>query len=351
MSSIGDMIRLELSDEDREAIAEELDDPEIEPRMHRRLMTVRLHDLRVPHRAVAQALNLSDDTVTNYLKLYRDSGLPGLMENRSYRPSSSVEPWLEGFRESFRDKPVATASEGAARMEEISGIRLSDAQARRIMVRLGLRFRKTAAVPGGCDVQLQFDFLNEELLPRLEEAKKEQRRVFFVDAAHFVLGAFLGMIWSFTRIFVPSGSGRQRYSVLGAVETRDHDFVSVRTAGSINEGVVCELLEKISATYAGEEITLVMDNARYQRSRLVVEMAQALGMELLYLPPYSPNLNLIERVWRLVKSRCLRNKYFETFALFTGALDEFLDSLNGTNREHLKTLVTENFQILENPKL
>src|SRR5690606_16984357 len=114
---------------------------------------------------------------------------------------------------------------------------------------------------------------HEELLPRLEEAKQGRRRVFFVDAAHFVLGAFLGMIWSFTRIFVPSGSGRQRYSVLGAVETRDHDFVSIRTSGSINEEVVRDLLEKINATYSGEEITLVMDNARYQRSRLVVEMA------------------------------------------------------------------------------
>jgi transposase len=159
------------------------------------------------------------------------------------------------------------------------------------------------------------------------------------------------MICSFTRIFVPSGSGRQRYSVLGAVETRDHDFVSIRTAGSINAEVVCELLEKISATYPGEEITLVMDNARYQRSRLVMEMADALDMELLYLPAYSPNLNLIERVWRLVKARCLRNKYFPNFTLFTGALDEFLDSLNGKNREHLKTLVTENFQILQNPKI
>jgi transposase len=94
-----------------------------------------------------------------------------------------------------------------------------------------------------------------------------------------------------------------------------------------------------------------MDNARYQRSRLVMEMADALDMELLYLPAYSPNLNLIERVWRLVKARCLRNKYFPNFTLFTGALDEFLDSLNGKNREHLKTLVTENFQILQNPKI
>ena len=81
-----------------------------------------------------------------------------------------------------------------------------------------------------------------------------------------------------------SGSGRQRYSALGAAEIRDHDSMNIRTAGSINAEVVCELLEKISATYPKEEITLVMDNARYQQSRLVMEMADALDMELLYFP-------------------------------------------------------------------
>jgi hypothetical protein len=154
----------------------------------------------------------------------------------------------------------------------------------------------------------------------------------------FVLGAFLGMIWSFTRIFMPSGSGRHRYSVLSAVETRDHDFASIRTAGSINAEVVCELLDKISATYPEEEITLVMDNARYQRSRLVMEMADALDMELLYLLAYSPNLKLMARVWRLVKARCLRIKYSQNFALFTGTADEVLDTLNAKNAEHVRTL-------------
>jgi transposase len=100
--------------------------------------------------------------------------------------------------------------------------------------------------------------------------------------------------------------------------------------------VLCELLGKISGAYPGEEITLVMDNARYQRSRLVMEMADALDMELLYLPAYFPNLNLVGRVRRLCKTRCLRNKYFPNFTLLTGALDEFLDSLNGKTGNILK---------------
>ncbi len=151
------------------------------------------------------------------------------------------------------------------------------------------------------------------------------------------------MIWYLTGIFVPSGSGWQLESVVGAVETREHDFVSIRTAGSINAEVVCELLDKISATYPGEEMSLVMDIARYQRSRLVMEMADALDMELLYRPANSRKLNLIERVWRLIKARCLRNKYFPNFMVFTGAIDEFLASLNGQNRDDLKKLVTEKF--------
>jgi transposase len=243
------MINIELCDEDRLAIAEELDDPEICLRIQRKLLTVRMRDLGVPHSTIAATLNISDDTVTNYLKLFRDEGLAGLLENRYYKPTSSVEPFFEQIAESLRDNPVATASEGAERIEEICGIKLSESQARRIMVRLGLRYRKAAVLPGGSDFQLQFDFLNGEILPRLEEAKKGDRRVFFVDAVHFVLGAFLGMIWAFTRVFVRSGSGRQRYSVLGAVETRDHDFISVRTTGSVNAEVVSELIREISRDY------------------------------------------------------------------------------------------------------
>ena len=122
----------------------------------------------------------------------------------------------------------------------------------------------------------------------MEEAQEGERRVFFVDAAHFVMGAFLGMVWCVSRIFLRTSSGRQRYSVLGAIETRDHDLVTIRTAGSVNATTVCELIGKIYAEYSGEPITLVMDNARYQRNRSVIELAESLNIQLLFLPAYSP---------------------------------------------------------------
>jgi len=135
------------------------------------------------------------------------------------------------------------------------------------------------------------------------------------------------------------------------VETRDHDLVTIRTTGSVNAETVCDLIEKISEQYPAEEITLVMDNARYQRNSKVLDCAARHAIELLFLPAYSPNLNLIERVWRLIKSRTLKNKYFPDFLTFRGSIDSFLDSLSGANRHLLKSLVTENFQTFKIPNL
>jgi hypothetical protein len=117
---------------------------------------------------------------------------------------------------------------------------------------------------GAFNVPLQFDSLNKELLPRLEEAKQGRCCVFFAYSAHFALGAFLCMIWSVTRILVPSGSGRQRYSVLSAIVTRDVDLVGVTTSGSINNEFVRGLRGNSVPRSPGEKITLVTDSVRYQ---------------------------------------------------------------------------------------
>ena len=169
------MIKLSLTETDLENIAEALDDPEIKERYGRRLMAVTMHAHGVPNSKIASVLRISNDTVTNYFKLYQTKGLAGLVENRYHRPTSSIEPFIREITESFAAAPVAIASEGGARIEELTGIKLSDSQVARIMRRLGMRYQKSAAVPGKCDPQMQFDFLNEELLPRLKEAKHSRQ--------------------------------------------------------------------------------------------------------------------------------------------------------------------------------
>ena len=268
-----------------------------------------------------------------------------MLEDRSYRPSSSLEPFWQCLKCSFAAAPVANAKMAVQRIEQLTGIRLSESQCRRTMKRLGMSLKKSAPLPGKVDEQLQLEFYTQEMTPRLEQAAKGERKVFFVDAAHFVLGAFLGLIWCFARPFIRTAPGRQRYSVLGAVDSHSKEIITHRTTGNINAQSVCELLAAIREKHPHIAITLIMDNARYQRCELVRQQAQRLDIELLFLPAYNPNLNLIERLWKLVKKRCHTNRYYPTFNDFRHAIDDCLNALNSTT-EKLHSLLTLNFQFL-----
>ena len=170
----------------------------------------------------------------------------------------------------------------------------------------------------------------------------------FVDAAHFVLSTFLGWMWCKTRLYVKAASGRQRHNVLGAFNAVTHELIHVSNDAYITATTVCELLHKIAAAGLGIPITLVLDNARYQHCRLVEEVAKTLGIELLFLPPYSPNLNLIERLWKFVKKSSLNSRHHGSFADFRNTVEQCLNQLPTTHRSAMKTLMTLNFQTFEN---
>lgn len=344
------MIQLDLSDQELSDIAEAIDDPSTREKHKIKLLVIRMHHVGAKHGFIAKVLNLHANTITNHLKEYSAGGIAATLEDRFYRPASSLEPFLECLKCSFTAAPVADAKQAVIRIEALTGIRLSESQARRTMKGLGMRLRKARSIPGKADHQLQFEFYTNHMLPKLAEAKRGERKVFFVDAAHFVLGAFLGLIWCFTRVLIKTSPGRQRYNVLGAVESHTHELISVRTNENINSASVVTLLDKIRAAHPDTEVTLVMDNARYQRCHLVMDHARDLSVELLFLPPYSPNLNLIERLWKLTKKRCLTNRYYPDFASFCGAIDQCLDDLAGPLKEELSSLMSLNFQFFQNHK-
>ena len=344
------MIHLELTEVELSNIAEVLDDPEIEPRFKNRLLIVMMHHEGVQHGVVARCLKVDADTVTNTLRLYESEGLQGVVENRYYQPSSSLAPFWQCLKCSFQVAPVANAKQAVQRIKQLTGIRLSESQSRRIMKQLGLALRKCGQVPGKADPQLQFEFFQTQMQPRLREAAEGTRKVFFVDAAHFVLGAFLGMIWCFSRVFVKTGAGRQRYSVLGALDSHSKEIIKVTTEGNVHAGTVCELIDNIRSVHPEIAITLILDNASYQHCRLTQEKASAVNIELLFLPAYSPNLNLIERLWKLVKKECLLNRYHSDFASFKTAINGCLDQLASHSKEKLHSLASLNFQFFAFPK-
>ena len=200
-------------------------------------------------------------------------------------------------------------------------------------------------------VQTQAAFLDAELKPCLDAAAAGTGHVFFVDAAHFVFGTFACCLWSFARIFMRAASGRQRFNVLGAWDAMTRRLIAVTNTTVVNTETMCELLRKIAASGLSGPITLVLDNARYQRNAVVQALATELGITLLFLPSYSPNLNLIERLWKFIKRRALYGRYHPTFAEFRAAIEEVIDGIPTTHAEALETLMTLNFQLFEDVSL
>jgi transposase len=187
--------------------------------------------------------------------------------------------------------------------------------------------------------------------PVLTQAQAGQCQVYFVDAAHFVYGAFLTLVWCFARTFLKTPAGRQRLNVLGALNAVSRQLVSVVNQSYINAHSVCELLDKLRTLHPGQALSVVLDNARYQHCKAVIAHAAALQIELLFLPGYSPNLNLIERLWKFIKKDCLNGRYYPTHEQFEQAILASLAAVNTRHQEPLKRTLTLQFQTFENVQL
>lgn len=313
-----------------------------------KLHVVYLKALGLAHQEIERIARTSADRVTRHLKDYDEGGLAALGVSRTHRPVSALLPYQDQLKAHFLKQPPHTVAEACHEIEKLTGVKLGPSACRDFMrKRLGMKCRKMAAIPSKADPEQQAAFLSGQLEPLLEEEKRGQRKVFFVDAAHFVMGAFLGMLWCFTRLFLKSSSGRRRYNVLGAFSVKGTDLVTLTNDGYINSDTIVELLIKIRQKYPNIALTLVMDNARYQRCGKVTDQAEALGIDILFLPPYSPNLNLIERLWKFTKRKCLYNKHYETFCQFKEAIDECLGKVMSAFSEQVRTLLNPKFQLFE----
>ena len=199
-------------------------------------------------------------------------------------------------------------------------------------------------IPAKADPEVQAAYLEEQMEPPLAEAKAGIRAVFFVDAAHFVLAPFLGYLWSMVRVFIQAPAGRQRFNVLGALNAIIHELITVTNEAYITAENLCELLQKLADLKLIIPITLFLDNTRYQKCDLVNAKATSLKIELCFLPTYSPNLNLIERLWKFLKKQCLYSQYYPDFASFKAAIVNCLNEVPSTHKTALDSLLTLKFQ-------
>jgi len=304
------------------------------PLVQLKMETLYLHSQGLPQEAILRLCAISKATYYRSLHEYREGGVQGLKAVSCDRPKSELHAHRATLEAYFVAHPPATVGEACAQIQALTGLQRHPTQVRAFLPRQG-RCRG----PG--------EFPKKRLEPRLTQAQEGQRAVYFVDAAHFVYGAFLGVLWCLQRLFVKTPSGRQRLNVLGALNAVTQEIVSVANDTYVTAETVCTLLVRLAALHVGMPITVVLDNARYQRCALVQALAAHWNIELLFLPAYSPNLNLIERFWKFVKKRCLYGKYYADHRAFEQAILDCIAQASTRHRAELQTLLTLHFQTFE----
>ena len=314
------------------------------PRVRQQVQAVLWHALGFSDSDIARVLGVTVATVRSYLRKYAQGGLDALLRFEVGGRVSQLTEHATTLKEEFRQRPPTSARDAAQRIEALTGVHRSPSQVRIFLETLGMKYRKVAPIPAKANPDAQETFVTDQMEPRIAQAQAGLLYLFFVDAAHFVFGAYLGYLWCFVRMFVQTPSGRQRFNVLGALNAITREIVTVTNTGYINSRSVVELLEKLAKQFPDHPITLILDNARYQRCQYVFDAATRLGIELLFLPPYSPNLNLIERLWKFVKAECLNSHYYATFPEFCEAITKCLNKPNEGQQSRLRTLLTLKFQ-------
>ncbi len=310
-----------------------------------RMLFVILKVKGFPNAMIADILSVSLKTTFDWLSIFRESGLEALATLHYKGQPSKLKAYREQLVLELNNTPVSTLKEAQHRIEELTGIKRSLPQIRAFLQRNKLVRRKVGQIPSKADIQAQEQFKTEKLQPLITQAQKGIIRLLFLDAVHFVHLPFLGYLYSLKRVFIRSASGRKRCNILAALDAITHTVTTICNEAYINSATVCQLLEQLAKQYAGQTIYVILDNARYQRCLLVQATAASLGIQLIFIPPYSPNLNLIERLWRFVKKEVLYNKFYTNFGEFKGAIGLCLEKVaRGQFQAKLQSLLTLQFQ-------
>jgi transposase len=315
-------------------------------KIRQRMLCIILKFYGLEHRLIALILMCHRNTVGNYLRIYGELGLSGLQQLHYVSGESELEAHWLNIDSALEKQPPRTLKEAATKIFKITGIKRGLSQVSTFLKKHGLKSRKTGFIPAKACLEQQATFLAKVIKPLLKKAKKGKCAVLFLDSAHFVMAPFVSNVWCKKRVFIKASPGRYRLNVIGVVDAVSRKFLGLYNESYITATTVVELLESISVTYKKLPVHIILDNAKYQHCQFVKDAAARLGITLVFLPTYSPNLNLIERLWKFVKAEACAGKYFETKEDFKNAILDFLNTLDTKQRKkELKSRLSHNFQL------
>lgn len=313
-----------------------------------RIKAILLIDSGWPVPTIAEALLLDPETVRRYQRLY-DSGGLALLCTSAYagRPCLLSDAECVELTQELRSKIYLCTAEIVSFIESRFGICYSTAGVTALLHRLGFSYKKPSLVPGKANVTEQRRFLT--FLRKLKSSKNPADKLYYGDGTHPQHNSLPSYGWlpRGEEVALKSNTGRQRVNISGVLDADTHE-VLVQEHQRLNAETTIEFFKFIERRNPNSrKIYIVLDNAGYYKGEKIKEFLRSSKIHILFLPPYAPNLNLIERLWKFFKKQVLYNRYYQTFDEFRAACLAFFAKNNLSKyRQQLTSLLTENFHVV-----
>jgi len=297
--------------------------------------------------SVAEILLMDDDTVRNHGKRYLSEGLSGLLRDGRKGSSPKLDACQrERLDAHLRQRSYPTTTGIIEWIYKNFGVVYTPGGAAGLLHRMGYVYKKPKKMPKVAPVDVQQGFV--ERYNGIIEGLGPDDSLLFMDGAHPLHNSVAAHGW-FKRgssSNIPSNTGRKRVNINGALDIRGKR-VSIIECEGINAQSVIEHLKKLLGQYQRGTINIILDNARYYRAKVVRDfLEEHPRIRLVFLPPYCPNLNLIERLWLVMKKEVVFNKFYERFADFRNAIMDFFENGDWKKTAHQKFIAAD-FHILK----
>ena len=308
-----------------------------------RLKTILYLNKGFSYEQIGELLFLEDNTIRNHYERYVTEGLEGLLKYDYVKPLSYLSDLeLKELDTHLQSNKYLHSKSIRYYIEKTYGVLYTVEGIRSLLHRLNFVYKKTKHLPGKGDLEKQKAFENQYY--KLKANKGKHDEIYFMDGVHPLHNSILcnGWIKKGMEKAIRSNTGRDRLNINGACNVA-HGDVIIHEDISVNAQSTIFLFDKMQVHQTKGKLFVIADNARYYRSNLVQEyLVKNKRIELIFLPPYSPNLNLIERLWRFYKKKILYDKYYETFKEFKLATLSFFENIK-IYKDELSTLLKDNF--------
>ncbi len=295
-------------------------------------------------RAIHEALLLDEDSIRNYFNRYETGGLEKLLrDNYLGNEGRLKETDLNCIAHHLQETTYRTAKEVMDYLEREFDEKYSVSGVRELLKRLGFVYKKPQRQPAQVDAAAQRQFIKkyQQICAKSGEADS----ICFMDTTHPQHAAHVSYGWikrGETKVIATLPS-QKRLTINGAVDIKRLDLITNVQHEMVTAETVKDFLALLRRRKPEGRIHLICDNARYYNNIEVKAYAESMAIEMVFLPPYSPNLNLIERVWLYFKKSVLYNRCYRTFSEFEAACRDFF-ARPQRHKSNLKTLLTEKFQ-------